>query len=103
MAPEVLMCNPYGYDLDIWSFGCIVFEMAGGIKPFYTNEPGKIAPTTELHLVKYSNPLEIADENIKYIIYDKKNRDLLGFFQKSWRCNNVYSPTAKKLLQLSNF
>ena len=99
MAPEVLLCNPYGYDCDIWSLGCIVFEMAGGIKPFCTNEPGKFVPSTELQLVKYSNPLEIADENVKDIIYDKKNRDLLDFLQKCWRGNNVYRPTAKELLQ----
>ena len=73
MAPEVLLCSPYGYDCDIWSLGCIVFEMAGGIKPYSTNEPGKAVPSTELQLVKYSSPLEIADENVKDIIYDKKN------------------------------
>ena len=99
MAPEVLLCNPYGYDCDIWSLGCIVFEMAGGIKPFCTNEPGKIVPSTELQLVKYSNPLEIADESVKDIIYDKKNRLLLDFLQKCWRGNNVYRPTAKELLE----
>ena len=99
MAPEVLLCNPYGYDCDIWSLGCIVFEMAGGIKPFCTNEPGKIVPSTELQLVKYSNPLEIADESVKDIIYDKKNRQLLDFLQKCWRGNNVYRPTAKELLE----
>ena len=99
MAPEVLLGNPYGYDCDIWSLGCIVFEMAGGIKPFATNEPGKVVPTTELQLVKYNNPLEIADESVKNIIYDKKNRVLLDFLLKCWRGNNVYRPTAKELLQ----
>ena len=99
MAPEVLLGNPYGYDCDIWSLGCIVFEMAGGIKPFATNEPGKVVPTTELQLVKFNNPLEIADENVKDIIYDKKNRPLLDFLLKCWRGNNVYRPTAKELLQ----
>ena len=99
MAPEVLLGNPYGYDCDIWSLGCIVFEMAGGIKPFCTKEPGKIVPTTEFQLIKYSNPLEIADENVMDIIYDKKNRDLLDFLQKCWRGNNVYRPTANELLQ----
>ena len=99
MAPEVLLGNPYGYDCDIWSLGCIVFEMAGGMKPFCTKEPGKIVPTTEIQLIKYSNPLEIADENVKDIIYDKKNRDLLDFLQKCWRGNNVYRPTASELLQ----
>ena len=81
MAPEVLLCKPYGYDCDIWSFGCIVFEMAGGIKPFYTNEPGKIVPCTELQLVKYSNPLEIADESVKDIQY-QMNFCPLSYFQK---------------------
>ena len=99
MAPEVLLGNPYGYDCDIWSLGCIVFEMAGGIKPFCTKEPGKIVPSTEFQLIKYSNPLEIADENVMDIIYDKKNRDLLDFLQKCWRGNNVYRPTANELLQ----
>ena len=99
MAPEVLLGNPYGYDCDIWSLGCIVFEMAGGVKPFCTKEPGKIVPNTEFQLIKYSNPLEIADENVMDIIYDKKNRDLLDFLQKCWRGNNVYRPTASELLQ----
>ena len=98
MAPEVLLGNPYGYDCDIWSLGCIVFEMAGGVKPFCTKEPGKIVPNTEFQLIKYSNPLEIADENVMDIIYDKKNRDLLDFLQKCWRGNNVYRPTANELL-----
>ena len=98
MAPEVLLGNPYGYDCDIWSLGCIVFEMAGGVKPFCTKEPGKTVPNTEFQLIKYSNPLEIADENVMDIIYDKKNRDLLDFLQKCWRGNNVYRPTANELL-----
>ena len=98
MAPEVLLGNPYGYDCDIWSLGCIVFEMAGGVKPFCTKEPGKVVPNTEFQLIKYSNPLEIADENVMDIIYDKKNRDLLDFLQKCWRGNNVYRPTANELL-----
>ena len=31
-------------DCGIWSLGCIVFEMSGGIKPFCTNESGKVVP-----------------------------------------------------------
>ena len=99
MAPEVLLSKPYGYDCDIWSLGCIVFEMTGGVKPYCTKEKGKSIPTTELQLLKYSNPLEMADENVKDIIYDKKNRLLLDFLLKCWRGNNVYRPTANELLQ----
>ena len=99
MAPEVLLGTPYGYDCDIWSLGCIVLELAGGIKPFCTNEPGKVVPNNEIQLIKFSNPLEIADENVLDIIYDKKNRDLLDFLLKCWRGNNVYRPTASELLQ----
>ena len=98
MSPEVLLGKPYGYDCDIWSLGCIVFEMAGGIKPFCTNEKDKKVPSTDLELIKYNSPLEIADENVKDIIYNKKNRLLLDFLLNCWRGNNVYRPTAKELL-----
>ena len=99
MSPEVLLGKPYGYDADIWSLGCIVFEMTGGIKPFCTCEKDKKVPTTDLQLVKYKSPLEFADEDVKDIIYDKKNRLLLDFLLNCWRGNNVYRPTAKELLQ----
>lgn len=98
MSPEVLLGKPYGYDCDIWSLGCIVFEMAGGIKPFCTNEKDKKVPSTDLELIKYNSPLEIADENVKDIIYNKKNRLLLDFLLNCWRGNNVYRPSAKELL-----
>ncbi len=76
-----------------------MLELAGGIKPFCTNEPGKVVPNNEIQLIKFSNPLEIADENVLDIIYDKKNRDLLDFLQKCWRGNNVYRPIADELLE----
>jgi len=99
MSPEVLLGKPYGYDADIWSLGCIVYEMAGGLKPFCTNDKDKKVPATDLQLVKYKSPLEFADEDVKDIIYDKKNRLLLDFLLNCWRGNNVYRPTAKELLQ----
>ena len=99
MSPQVIMGKPYGYDCDIWSLGCIVFEMVGGIKPYCTLEKDKRVPNTDIELIKYSSPLEIADEDVKDIIYDKKNRILLDFLLNCWRGNNVYRPTAKELQQ----
>ena len=99
MSPEVILGKPYGYDCDIWSLGCIIFEMAGGVKPFCTKEKDKKVPSTDLELIKYNSPLDIADEDVKDIIYDQKNRLLLDFLLNCWRGNNVYRPTAQELLQ----
>jgi serine/threonine protein kinase len=35
MAPEMLRGQPYGTPIDIYSFGCVVMEMADGQPPYY--------------------------------------------------------------------
>jgi len=35
IAPEILQGKEYGRAADLWSFGCVVFEMLLGIPPFY--------------------------------------------------------------------
>ena len=35
-APEVVMNQGYGKEVDLWAFGAIIFEMLVGTPPFYT-------------------------------------------------------------------
>lgn len=37
MSPELLEGKPYDYMTDLWSLGCIIFEVLTGETPFYTN------------------------------------------------------------------
>ena len=37
MAPEVLKCEKYNASADIWSLGCIWYELIAGRKPFISN------------------------------------------------------------------
>ena len=93
-SPEFAFGKPYGYDCDIWSLGCIVFELVGGMRPHELVEDGSYG----FGVAKYSSPLETADDDVLDIIYDRKNRVLLDFLQKCWRGNNKYRPDAKELL-----
>lgn len=44
MAPELIEERPYDHNADLWSLGCIVYELVVGIPPFQT--------TSILHLIK---------------------------------------------------
>ena len=94
MAPEIILSKPYSYEVDIWSLGCIVYEMVSGEKPFHDmNQINALVKMTQ-----FNCPLDYASEDVKDIFYDKSNRDLLDFVHKCWRINNIFRPSAKDLL-----
>jgi len=39
IAPEVLQSRPYGFKADVYSFGCLVLEMANGCAPYVEETP----------------------------------------------------------------
>lgn len=36
MSPELVEERPYDHTADLWSVGCILYELAVGTPPFYT-------------------------------------------------------------------
>lgn len=37
MSPELVEEKPYDHTADLWSVGCILYELYVGTPPFYTN------------------------------------------------------------------
>eukprot|EP00999_Lentomonas_sp_LEN2_P001499 NODE_254_length_1801_cov_92.692951_g227_i0.p1 GENE.NODE_254_length_1801_cov_92.692951_g227_i0~~NODE_254_length_1801_cov_92.692951_g227_i0.p1 ORF type:complete len:585 (+),score=112.44 NODE_254_length_1801_cov_92.692951_g227_i0:105-1757(+) len=42
LAPEILKKNTYGYPVDWWCFGTVLYEMLVGIPPFYSKQRGEM-------------------------------------------------------------
>ena len=84
----------YEYENDIWSVGCILFELFCGYSPYYKFLPHEAACS----LAQYISPIEAAKEEIKDIFYDKKNRSVLDFLNQCFRNNDGARPSAEELL-----
>ncbi|KAI5639656.1 protein kinase domain-containing protein [Phthorimaea operculella] len=41
LAPELILSKGYGFSVDWWSFGVLLFEMNAGYPPFYATDPMK--------------------------------------------------------------
>lgn len=41
MAPELIDGFPYGKEVDVWSLGILIIEMAEGLPPYYSHTPKK--------------------------------------------------------------
>lgn len=72
MAPELIDEQPYDYTADLWSLGCIIYEMLMGTPPFSTN--------SILHLIRL-----ITHEQIQWPTFHSENciSFLKGLLQKN--------------------
>lgn len=94
MAPEVILDKPYSYAADIWSLGCLTFELFCGRKP-YASFGGIQAM---FQMIQNISPIESCTPHTKHLFSLSENAALLDFLNQCWRSNPVERPKAGKLL-----
>lgn len=58
MAPELIEEKPYNYNVDLWSFGIILYELYQGEPPFYTNKLSSLIALIKNNEVKYPKNMD---------------------------------------------
>ncbi len=53
-SPEILQNEPYGEKSDVWSLGCMVYEMCALQPPFYSQNMLQLASAVRFFFVKNS-------------------------------------------------
>ena len=94
MAPEVILDKPYSYAADIWSLGCLTFELFCGKRP-YASFGGMQAM---FQMIQKISPIESCTPHTKYLFNLPENTTLLDFLNQCWRSNPIERPKAGKLL-----
>lgn len=82
IAPEVLLKKGYGFDVDYWSLGIIIYEMLIGYPPFFSDTPAETCKNILNHKEKLIFPDDPKISNnakdiIKKLTTDRENR--LGY------------------------
>ncbi|CAD2219527.1 fused [Angomonas deanei] len=57
MAPELVQEQPYNHSADLWSLGCILYELYYGKPPFYTNNLYTLINQIVRDPVKFEDPI----------------------------------------------
>ena len=60
MAPELVQEQPYNHTADLWSLGCILYELYYGQPPFYTNNIYTLIQQIVRDPVKFPEPISPA-------------------------------------------
>lgn len=83
IAPEVLLESGHGFEVDVWSLGCIVYTLAVGRPPFETDD--------------LKNTYRKIKKN-DYTIPASVNRELAKFINKMLQADPSKRPSMKALL-----
>lgn len=83
IAPEILMESGHGFEVDVWSLGCIVYTMIVGKPPFETEE--------------LRNTYRRIKKN-DYTIPSDVNPHLANFIHKLLQADPLKRPTMKQIL-----
>lgn len=93
-SPELCFNKAFSFKTDIWSLGCILFEIFTGYKPY-----GIMKPIDSLFTISQCiSPIEAANDDIKDFVYNRNNRPILDFLNQCFRPNESTRPTAEDLL-----
>ena len=93
-SPELCFNKTISTKTDIWSVGCILFELFTGYQPYGVMK--SIDPL--FTILQCISPIEAADDDVKDFIYDRKNRIVLDFMNKCFRPIESTRPSADELL-----
>ena len=110
--PEVILKQSYSYSVDIWSFGCILYELITGNILFKGGQCGDLSCYEELSRKPYNikgGMFDLIEENVKTMRAEKRlaieirirNYDtkLLDLFQQCMKINKDDRITAEEALK----
>lgn len=75
LAPEIIQAKGYGKSVDWWSYGVLLYEMAAGYSPFYTNDPDQMVLLDRIVTGKFKMPSHFSND-LKNLIQNILQVDL---------------------------
>jgi serine/threonine protein kinase len=106
MAPEIIKSkgvNDYSTKADLWSVGCIFYEMLTGYPPFYVNSMADLIKKIDDHDIIIPKALNISNE-AKELLFSllqvdpQKRIEWDEFFAHKWLQKDLLSDEENKLL-----
>lgn len=98
-SPELCFNKAISSKTDIWSVGCILFEIFTGYQPY-----GVMKSINSLFTISQCiSPIEASNDDVKDFVYNRKNRDILDFLNQCFRPNESTRPSAEDLLNHKMF
>jgi len=94
IAPEIILGYPYSYAADIWSVGCLTFELFTGRRPYDCYD----GMDALFQMVNNPSPLSACPQPLLSALYLYENCALLDFLNKCWIREPNKRPTARALL-----